>query len=174
MNECEFQFRLSSYHDGELDLDAALSVEQHLGQCPVCRAELAGLREMSAGIAIAGSLPGRGEIDRLERLRLHQAIDQTVDEQDDSLPMFRTMGLLGAMAASVLIVSGVWLLELRTNGVKPHRPTGDNLAMLPDWQRVALTLRADPRPEMVEDSFYAPKYAGAVNMMLDGLQLSER
>ena len=173
MNDCEFQLRISAYHDRELDAEAVAVVERHLKNCTICTMELAAMREFSTRVTTAV-----GEIDHSERLRLHRAIDiaadSVADEGVESLPMFRTMGLLAALAASVLIVSGVWLIDLKTTTAKPRLPLNENVAMLPDWQRVAVTLHSDPRPGTIEDSLYAPRYAGAVHLMLDGLMLTER
>lgn len=38
---------LSAYYDGELPEDRRVQVEQHMGQCPTCRAQLDELRKLS-------------------------------------------------------------------------------------------------------------------------------
>jgi hypothetical protein len=171
MSECQFQLLIGAYHDGELKAEMMRQVERHVEQCPACRAELAATRDLSARIAAVRL----GEIDRVESLRLHEVIDEAAAGEQESLPLFRTAGLLAAMAASVLIVSGVWLLDLKPAG-RPVGTTGGgtSVVLAPEWEQVAMTLHADPRPQTVEDSLYAPRYANTVKWMLDGLVLTER
>lgn len=170
MSECEFQLLIGAYHDGELDAAMMRQVERHVEECAACRGELAAMRDLSARIAAVRL----DEIDRVESLRLHKAIDEAVDAGQESLPLFRTAGLFAAMAASVLIISGVWLLDLKPAGRPPGMSGGTSVVLAPEWEQVAMTLHADPRPQTVEDSLYAPRYANTVKWMLDGLVLTER
>jgi anti-sigma factor RsiW len=173
MKDCDFQPLLGPYHDGELDSPSVERVERHLPECPACAAELTLLRGMSTQIAAA---PGT-DIDPAESARLHSAIDRASNEADDIQPLFRTAGLLAALAASVLIVSGVWLLDTRGADLGARSAGQAPASMVvsaPEWERVAVTLRAEPRSGLTNDSVYAPRYASTVQWMLDGLIPTER
>ena len=62
---------------------------------------------------------------------------------DDIEPIWRLGGVLGAMAASVLIVSGVWLTQIP----KPQQQQTARTATPPqNWERIAVNLRVDPFP----------------------------
>jgi hypothetical protein len=88
--------------------------------------------------------------------------------------LLRRVGLLTALAASVIIVASVWLLQGPSKatdargGGQVSNPT-QMVAMraAAQWERVALNLRVDP-PAMATDNG-AAQYARTVNWMLDGL-----
>jgi anti-sigma factor RsiW len=177
MIECAFQLRLDAYHDGELDAAERARVEAHLSACSTCAAELAEMRALSARIGAAAAI---GAIGTDESLGMHEAVrreaQQARDERERSIPLLRTAGMLSALAASVLIISGVWLMELRPGaGMSgPSRQQVARVAVQPEWERVAMTLRADPRPELIDESRFAdsPHYAAEIDWMLRGLDLS--
>ena len=171
MTDCKFQLLLGPYHDRELGPEPSREVAAHVEHCPSCAAELAAMRDLSARIVAA--VPG--DIQPAETARWHAAVDQATSADRDNQPLFRTMGLLAALAASVLIVSGVWLLDLKSGGPNDSASRDrSSVAIAPEWERVATTLRADPRPGLVEDSPFTPRYASTVDWMLDGLVLTER
>src|SRR4029079_1855128 len=102
MSECDEQV-LSAYVDGELDAAARERVEAHVQTCGGCAEEIRSLRETSRllrGYPFA-------DVDREELARAHEAIDEAVDQ-----PVWRLGFTLGVIAASVLIVSCAWLMEL--------------------------------------------------------------
>jgi anti-sigma factor RsiW len=178
MTACEFQHRVTALYDGELDDLAARRVRAHVDECPTCAAELAALEELSA--RITADLAALGEADAAAIAVMHDAVDRAAAAPAEAnlipLPLFRTAGLLGALAASVLIVAGVWLLDAprrsRLAGGELTAPgAADELvAIPPDWERVATTLRAQPRLGVLgDDSPFAPHYAAAIDWMLDGL-----
>jgi anti-sigma factor RsiW len=150
MSDCQFQSRVEAYHDGELPAEGRRAVEEHLARCPICAEELAWLRSVS------GRLPGgRGAgLSASQLAGVHAAVDATADELVDAsypISLYRTAGTLMATAASVLIVSCVWLHELPAP-VKPIQPL--SVAETPAWERVALTLRADPLPSGFDGESY--------------------
>jgi hypothetical protein len=49
--------------------------------------------------------------------------------------------VLGALAASILVVSSVWLMELPAPSARPVQMVR---VPAPRWERIAVTLRADP------------------------------
>ena len=172
MTDCKFQVLLGPFHDRELDPEPSREVAAHVEHCPTCAAELAAIRDFSARIIAA--VPD--DLQLAESARWHAAVDQAASDDRDSRPLFRTMGLMAALAASVLIVSGVWLLDLKSGGsIGPAAGGRASVAIAPEWERVATTLRADPRLGLVEeDSPFMPRYASTVDWMLDGLVLTER
>lgn len=176
---CEYRIGVASLHDGELDAADAALVRAHVEQCPSCAAELAELRELSARIASDVAALSDGA-DAAALAGMHRAVDRAAAGADAAdttpLPLLRTAGLLGALAASVLIVAGVWLLDgppraaLAGRGVRGGAAANELVAIPPDWERIAMTLRAQPRPGVVgDDSPFAPHYAAAIDWMLDGL-----
>ena len=176
IDDCPFQPQLDAYHDGELASDARLRVERHLATCPACATDLADLRELSTGITTAADRPA--PITSAESHRLHDAVDHAEDDAPYSLPFLRTAGLLTALAASVLIVCGVWLLD--TVGHVTTNPGGVVAGSTPvvrigaDWEYLAMTGHADPSPDLYDNSQMSnsplsPRYAATVQWMLSGL-----
>ena len=175
MAECRFQLRLDAYHDGELDAAERGRVEAHLATCATCAAELAEIRALSARIGAAAAV---GAIDADEARGMHEAVRRESravrDERERSIPLVRTAGMLSALAASLLIISGVWLMELRPGSRGPRPGPIARTEIQPEWERVAMTLRADPRPELLDESRFAdsPHYAAETEWMLRGLDLN--
>jgi len=168
MSECHYQNLIGAYYDCELDREAVAKVEDHLAGCADCIADLAAMSDLSDRISTAASWSG---MDRAESSRLHQAVRDAEEKVSESLPLFRTMGLLGALAASVLIVSGVWLLDMKAPEFDPAMSGGRSMALAAEWERVATTGYADPSPGLTGDAFFSPRYA--VDWMLDDLTLME-
>src|SRR4051812_45532236 len=112
MTNCPHHSELDAYHDGELDAQASERLREHLSTCPQCSAELAALEETSALFAANAE---QIRLSQIELARLHQSVEPTrlegqLERSEDS-DLLRTAGLLSALAASVLIVSAVWLAE---------------------------------------------------------------
>ena len=169
MSDCIFQKHVGPYHDHELDAETRRGIAQHLSTCPTCTAELAAIRELSARIASAEL----NTIDDAELARMHEAVNRAAGEDTRGPQLLRTAGFFGALAASVLVISGVWLRELSSvprNAAVSWGPP----ALAPEWQRVAVNMRADPRPGMLDDSPLSPRYAVAVDWMLSSLATMER
>ncbi len=170
MNDCMLQQHVSAYFDGELNPDMRQVVERHLASCEVCAAQLRTICRLSDGIAGA-------ELDELDDIGLagiHDAIDHAVADGESAFRILPTLGFLGALAASVLIVAGVWLLQLPA--AQPHRAVagGPPRALASEWERVATNLRVDPRPQLFDDSPLSPRYAAAIDWMLSSLSPTER
>ncbi len=140
MPDCQFQSRVEAYHDGELSAEGRRAVEEHLETCEDCAAEMAWLRSVSQSMG-RGDSEGALELTTAELGRVHAAVDDAMDEV--------------AIAASVLIVSCVWLSELPTPA-GPRQPIGvaANPVEGPAWERVAMTLRADPLPTGLDSEPY--------------------
>jgi hypothetical protein len=160
MADCQFQSRVEAYHDGELSAEGVRAAEEHLGRCNACAGELAWLRSVSQAVE-PSRVDRASEITRDELRRVHAAVDEAMVSADvvgpESYPisLYRTAGLLMALAASVLIVSCVWLSELPTAS-GPSQPVGVAAVTAdgPAWERVAMTLRADPLPTGLDSEPY--------------------
>ena len=189
MNDCPFQPLLSACHDGELDAAMQRRLRGHLANCPACAAAIGWVDDLSARIASAAANARETEYVNRALARMHRAIDHAAAQRrikparvkPASGTVLRLAAPLVAIAASVFIVSGVWLLDTMNSG----RPTGIDgvaaietpessmVAVAPEWERVATTLRADPRWGVMADSPFAPHYADAIDWMLEGLNLTE-
>ena len=142
MSDCKYNQFVSAYHDGELDPQTLRDVEAHVGTCCLCAAELAEVRRVSG--LIQSSARDRQAVDsprRDEMRRIHRAVSRTASAENDR-PIFRIAGAFSAIAASVLIISSAWLLEL------PNRTPSPGIARQTDaipssafpqpWEQVAL------------------------------------
>src|SRR3954462_1841347 len=99
MTECNSQL-LSKYLDGETSKEEGHEVELHLQSCGECRQELAELTEMSR---LVGGMTFANITDK-ERERIYEAVESV-----DEAPIWRIGGMLGLIAASILVICGVWL-----------------------------------------------------------------
>jgi anti-sigma factor RsiW len=119
MSRCDNGRRLSAYHDGELTGEDRAALEAHLRRCPQCAAALERLGRLSRLVQTAG----RTEMPAPALSRLHGAVD--------ALPA-SDVGRLAkaclAVAASILMVCGVWLWQ--ANG-------GEPADAIPVWETVA-------------------------------------
>jgi anti-sigma factor RsiW len=107
---CEFESRLSAYHDGELSPVDREAVEQHLASCAGCQSTLAEMRETSA--LFAESAP---RLSQIGRQRLHQNIDRQRERG-----LVRLSAALSGIAALVMVTGSLWL---QTSGdVTPPTP----------------------------------------------------
>ena len=121
MSECEHAPRISAYHDGELPESSRLDLEAHIRQCPVCAAELARLQGLSR--LLAGL--GRSEMPREALERVHQAVDR-----QPNVALVRMAEVFTAVAASILVVSSVWLWKISAAGAAPGQ--------IPLWETAAV------------------------------------
>jgi anti-sigma factor RsiW len=189
MNDCPFQPLLNACHDGELDAAAQRRFKRHLMNCPACAAALGSLHDLSIRIAAAVAANEDAEDSGRALARMHRAIDRAAAAHATAPvlakpargPILRFAASFAAIAASILIVGGVWLLDAtRPSGAigpnavaETEAPETSVVAVAPDWERIATTLRADPRWGVMADSPFAPHYADAIHWMLDGLKLTE-
>jgi anti-sigma factor RsiW len=118
MNECRQSERLGAYHDGELSGAGRAAMEQHLGQCPACAAELERLGRLSELLGAAAAP------------KLSPAAMQRLHNRVDTIPMAdlrRVVEICGAIAASILLVCTIWLVTTRSS-----------VAAIPVWETVAV------------------------------------
>lgn len=134
MAACD-QSILSSYIDGELDPEAQARVEKHLSECPDCTREVASLR------AVSDMLKNEitDELSPASLSRIHEAIDEDADR-----PILRLGGVLGTIAASVLIIGAAWMMELPSPAPASPRLHSQLTASSQSWEQVAMTLRVEP------------------------------
>lgn len=162
MTTCPTTETLSAYHDGELDVTAADDVRSHVSLCARCGSELNDMKALSTAISedaqTIDALP-------IELARIQAKVRMSVTRADASASIRRTAALLGTMAASLLIISAAWLIDPERGAV--HRPADGLVMAAPDWERLASTLHAEPRPGVMgEMSPYSLRYAAVVDWML--------
>ncbi len=158
MSECPYESRLSAFHDHELDGPMAEKLQSHLDACPTCNEQLQGIRAVSRLLHEAPS----ARMSQMGVARLHATADAAARKRD-VFPMFK---MLSAVAASILVIAGAWLVEMpgQTRGgsasVSPLTPT------LP-WERTAMGYRVEVQQGVVPETDVAYR---ASNWMLENLK----
>jgi hypothetical protein len=104
--------RLAAYHDGELDMDAQVSVQAHLRSCPACLADRRRLTEMGSLLraSVSARVPEeRGRIERHVLARLQAERQMSWSRQLGGL--FEDLHLVwaaaGATVATAVILCAV-------------------------------------------------------------------
>lgn len=128
MSACEHSRQVSAYYDGELPPEERARVEEHIRQCPICAKELDQLRQISRllGAARIPDLPA----DLPPRLR--GAAPSAADRW-----LVRTAEALTAVAAAVLVASGLWLWRTSATQATRNDPFST-------WEETAVTLGMRP------------------------------
>jgi anti-sigma factor RsiW len=146
MNTCPNSLQVNAYHDRELGGAQRLAFEQHLGDCPACRAELEATRRLSAFIS---STPVR-RMDAQVRDHMYSLAPEV-----GQAVYLRIAEWTTALAASVLVAASIWIFYSRpvtqTNGqvadltpVVLYPPTAHDASEMPedpqlvDWVNVNL------------------------------------
>lgn len=163
-DSCEYRARLGVYHDGELSQEARADVEAHLRDCADCRTALHEMKEMSALFAAAEVEAAPPEA----IAGMHSAVRAAQVEAAEAPSFLRPLAVI---AASLLVISSVWLVDL-SNRHPPAR-TPAKIVSVPAWERVAMTLHADPAIEsdpLMNDSELAE--ARLTNWMVESLTRS--
>jgi anti-sigma factor RsiW len=174
MEICEFNSRLDAFHDRELDHAAAAQVAEHVKRCPACAEALAQLQRVSGLFANDREDSAAAEVSAAELLPIHAAVDREIAARPASTvdrSFWRTAGMLGALAASVLIIASAWLWETPV----PHQSIGTVASAGPAWERVATTLEVDPLPQvnadpLVDRSALADAHGDLTDWMLANLK----
>ena len=121
MTDCGQADRLSAYYDGEVSEAERASLEEHIRGCPLCAVEMARLQRLSR---LIGSI-GRMEMSSQALERLHQSLDL-----QPKITILHIAEVFAAVAASILIVSGVWLWMIST--------ANEAAGQIPVWETVAV------------------------------------
>lgn len=135
-HDCTEEIRVSLYHDGELDAEQSGRMKAHLDGCGACGGSLRDLRMISEGI---GRLP-LGEITSAEQARIHQAV-RHAEMGLGERAVLQLGYALAALAASMLVVSSLWLADNISGRSRQREASVDG----PDVQLVAPSLGADIR-----------------------------
>src|SRR5437016_11671990 len=91
---------LSAYNDGEVGIATRLQIESHLNECAQCPKELEKIRALSRLVSSYNVPPLTSD----ELGRIHDAVDEA-----NRFRLYRPAGLMGLIAASILVISGTWL-----------------------------------------------------------------
>lgn len=156
MTSCDRQL-LGAYHDGELPEDQRAAVEQHVRDCPACTDELR-LIQQAAAVFTQHAFD---DLTDEELARVHEALDQS-----ESQPLLKLVKVLTVAAASILIVSCAWLMELPAATDPIARQS--NLRRPEPWEQVATSLRPDPL-SLIQDDPIRFANADMADWMLAGL-----
>ena len=126
MATCRFSDFLDAYRDGELDAIRSSALERHLPQCETCPSELAQLSVLSQ-LFMSASQP---RLSQISEYRLHKSINNVMEEK-----LLRMAKVLGAIAACVLVVSSIWLVQA-DRGPVPGAVKVDTAITPPPWVSV--------------------------------------
>ncbi|HET6251904.1 MAG TPA: zf-HC2 domain-containing protein [Tepidisphaeraceae bacterium] len=156
MTPCDYQSRLSAFHDRELDADMSRQVEEHLAGCPECTEVLAGIAAVSRLLHGANG----GRMSQMGMARLHATADAAAAKQREIFPLAKT---LIAVAASVFVIAGAWLTEVpsHTGG---STPMVQNVAPEKEWETLASGGRLKLPSNIANDTDVA------VDWMIKGLK----
>jgi len=157
MQPCDDQV-LSAYLDDELDARAREAVEKHLLKCSECAAELDSLKSVSNWFSTASPSAG-ADIAPMELARVHDGIDQIAAD----CGTLRLFGVAGAIAASVLVVSGTWLAVLAASapGSIDEMRVTRSVAPEDSWEQVATTLQVVPKIDAMNEDDHLIRLADA-------------
>lgn len=140
---CPFGGMAGAYCDDELDPAERVRFQRHLNRCDDCARDVMRVRELSEWFAPVRVLePNESVLDRLHKTVALRGDFEKRRRISDALPAAR---MLAALAASVLIVAGAWLLD---GGGAPATskpiPLSQTIARAEPWEKTALTLEVDP------------------------------
>jgi len=121
MMECKHAHEMSAYHDGEVSEPSRTALAEHVRGCPVCAAELSRLERLSLLIGTAG----RPEMSAQALERLHRSVDL-----QPKVALLRVAEVFTAVAAAILLFSGVWLWRISAAGASAEQ--------IPLWETVAV------------------------------------
>ena len=128
---CPTGEELSAYHDGRMSGDRLGLLQRHIAECEPCALELSRLAALSS--LFANSVGPR--LSQMSRHRLHNKIDQTMERG-----LIRFGWSISGIAASILLVSSVWLMHVGTANVGIAKATTESA---PPWLGVAVSTDAD-------------------------------
>jgi len=113
MNSCPTEQKLGVWHDGQMSEAERAVVSAHLAECPACQLVAARLSAMSRLFADAP----RQRLSQIARARMNRHMDAVMDRG-----MLRLAWTLSGLAASVLVVCSVWLMNLKPTAATAPPP----------------------------------------------------
>ena len=126
MTSCPTGEELNAYHDGRLVGERRELIELHIAGCEACGLALKRLSALSRLLATAV----QPQLSQIARHRLHNKIDLAMDRG-----LVRFGWSLSGIAASILLVSSVWLMHAGS-----ARQTAE---AAPPWLGVAVSSEAE-------------------------------
>jgi anti-sigma factor RsiW len=161
MQTCEREL-LNAYLDDELDPFTRERVAEHLRACADCAWELHAIEQAHA----AAEEWQPNDLTALELARLHSKIKKIARCESRS-GLGGGLAMIGLIAASILVISGTWLVAL------PPGPSSLPRSSVPQpWEEVATRLQV-PSPYMdIDDGLDDTRIAdnGFTGWMIDSLQ----
>ena len=161
MSDCPFIPKVHLLHDGELSPRESARRGRTWTDVPHAPRSLRSCNRCRRHCPMY--LPAQ-RLSMIEHARLDAQLESARNNQlaseRDWLELAHTAHMLSTIAASILIISSIWLLEIpsrHTTAVSPavvvvsardssRNAFLHNAAEMPAWERAALTLRVDPRP----------------------------
>lgn len=155
---CGFSRRLGALHDDELPSGAARAVRTHLAACGACQRQWMEIEQLSL---LARQVASEG-MSLAAMQRILGAIDE---EPAGAYSILRLAGVLSALAASALVVGGVWLSELSDPppAVRPVVIRHDAA----DWEKVASSFDVGGRLPLGSDAAAGDRQAVADGRLVD-------
>jgi anti-sigma factor RsiW len=131
MMRCPTGEELSAFHDGRVSGGRLQLLQRHIAECDPCALELSRLAALSALFTNAV----RPHLSQMSRHRLHNKIDQAMERG-----LIRFGWSISGIAASILLVSSVWLMHVGTAKMAIAKTTAESA---PPWLGVAVSTDAD-------------------------------
>ena len=127
MSQCEHTQRMSAFYDGEVAEGERRELQEHVGRCGQCAAELERLGSLSAFLRTA-QVP---KLASASLRRFHEAVDGASERT--ILHMARVFALVAALLLVASLV-GIWQ---DAQGSEPYVHT------VPAWERTAVLQQVD-------------------------------
>jgi len=173
MQSCSFHFQLDAWHDGELSGGQRREMEDHVAGCRVCAGRLAAMRRISELFASARVSASSAVLKPDEAAAIHAAVDAVTIKRHLDGAFVRAAGALATLAASLLIVSCVWLHEMPSAARGPAKQVVAYEPMLP-WERTAVTLQSEAPPAALAETRLADAADWMVNSLSPGQVMSRK
>jgi anti-sigma factor RsiW len=132
MNTCGQETIVGLYHDKELTGQQSRDLERHLETCIACTERLAQMRRMSRLFSSIVLEP----ISASEEFHIHRAV-KLAEQSGMDRAVIRIAIPLAALAASVLMVTSIWLADIMRGGVAAGATNQQLVSAAPQRQSTA-------------------------------------